>query len=198
MVRKITYSNKIKNIIVLLLIVTIGYSHPVVQNLDIERFMGRWYVISIIPNWFEDGKNAYDDYVLNPDGTVGVTYYAIKNGEVKTLKQKGYVNKDEPARWEVQIVKPYIPFYRAPYEVIILEENYNYMVVGYPNNSLGWIMSRTPVMDELIYKDILNQLENEFGYDQTLFEMVIHDIKCNIFFIYLMFLDSNFVGGHVY
>ena len=139
--------------------------------------MGRWYVISIIPNWFEDGKNAYDDYVLNPDGTVGVTYYAIKNGEVKTLKQKGYVNKDEPARWEVQIVKPYIPFYRAPYEVIILEENYNYMVVGYPNNSLGWIMSRTPAMDELIYKDILNQLENEFGYDQTLFEKVIHDIK---------------------
>ena len=51
------------------------------------------------------------------------------------------------------------------------------MVVGYPNNSLGWIMSRTPAMDELIYKDILNQLENEFGYDQTLFEKVIHDIK---------------------
>ena len=177
MFKKITYSNKIKNITVLLLIVTIGFPHPVVQNLDIERFMGRWYVISIIPNWFEDGKNAYDDYVLNPDGTVGVTYYAIKNGEVKTLKQKGYVNKDEPARWEVQIVKPYIPFYRAPYEVIILEENYNYMVVGYPNNSLGWIMSRSPIMDELIYKDILNQLENEFGYDQTLFEKVIHDIK---------------------
>ena len=86
MVKKITYSNKIKNIIVLLLIVTIGFSHPVVQNLDIERFMGRWYVISIIPNWFEDGKNAYDDYVLNPDGTVGVTYYAIKNGEVKKYK----------------------------------------------------------------------------------------------------------------
>ena len=61
--------------------------------------------------------------------------------------------------------------------MIILEENYNYMVVGYPNNSLGWIMSRTPAMDELIYKDILNQLENEFGYDQTLFEKVIHDIK---------------------
>ena len=62
--------------------------------------MGRWYVISIIPNWFEDGKNAYDDYVLNPDGTVGVTYYAIKNGEVKTLKQKGCVasNMDDARR----------------------------------------------------------------------------------------------------
>jgi len=38
-------------------------------------------------------------------------------------------------------------------------------------------MSRTPIMDETIYTDILNQLESEFGYDQTLFEKVIHDIK---------------------
>ena len=74
MLKNNTYSCQIKNLTVLFFIVTIGFSHPVVQNLDIERFMGRWYVISIIPNWFEDGKNAYDDYVLNPDGTVGVTY----------------------------------------------------------------------------------------------------------------------------
>ena len=110
MVKKITYSNKIKNIIVLLLIVTIGYSHPVVQNLDIERFMGRWYVISIIPNWFEDGKNAYDDYVLNPDGTVGVTYYAIKNGEVKTLKQKGYETRMSLQDGKFKLSNPISPF----------------------------------------------------------------------------------------
>ena len=152
-------------------------SHPVVQDIDIERFMGRWYVYAIIPNWVEDGTNSYDDYELNEDGTVDISYYAIKDGEEKGIKQKGYISKDEPGRWEVQFMKPYIPFYRAPYEVIILEPNYSYMVVGYPGNSYGWIMSRTTVLEDETYAKILNQLESEFGYDKSLFEKVVHDIR---------------------
>jgi len=152
-------------------------SHPVVQDIDIERFMGRWYVYAIIPNWIEDGTNSYDDYKLNEDGTVDISYYAIKDGEEKGIKQKGYISEDEPGRWEVQFMKPYIPFYRAPYEVIILESNYSYMVVGYPGNSYGWIMSRTTILEDETYAKILNQLESEFGYDKSLFERVVHDIK---------------------
>ena len=162
---------------ILILHINILLPHPVVQDLDIERFMGRWYVISIIPNWVEDGTDSYDDYTLNKDGTIDISYHAIKNGKKKGLKQKGYVNKDEPGRWEVQFIKPYIPFYRAPYEVIILEPNYNYMVVGYPGNSYGWIMSRTTTLDDSTYAKILLQLEDEFGYNKNIFEKIIHSIK---------------------
>ena len=93
------------------------------------------------------------------------------------MKQKGYVNKNEPGRWEVQFIRPYIPFYRAPYEVIILEPNYDYMVVGYPENSYGWVMSRTTTLDDSTYTKILLQLEKEFGYNKDAFEKVNHDIK---------------------
>ena len=177
MLKKITKSNQINKLLILLILTTVGFSHPVVQNLDVERFMGRWYVYSIIPNFIEDGTNSYDDYKLNDDGTVDITYFALKNGEEKGIKQKGYINQNEPARWEIQFMKPYIPFYRAPYEVIILEPNYNYMVVGYPGNSYGWIMSRTTTLKDETYTQILNQLENNFGYDKSLFEKVIHNIK---------------------
>ena len=49
------------------------------------------------------------------------------------------------------------------------------MVVGYPNNKYGWIMARSTQMDDVVYKNIINQLEIEFNYDNDAFEKVIHD-----------------------
>jgi len=152
------------------------YSHQVVNNLDLEKFMGRWYVIAIVPNWIEKGCiNAYDDYTLNEDGTVDVTYFAIKDGKERSFKQKGYVDSDNSARWEMQFMKPYIPFFKAPYEVIVLDSSYNYMVVGYPDNSYGWIMSRSNSMESTLYEKILSTLELDFGYDKSVFKKVLHE-----------------------
>ncbi len=49
------------------------------------------------------------------------------------------------------------------------------MVVGYPGNDYGWIMSRTTNIDDTIYSDILNRLEAEFNYNKNQFIKVIHD-----------------------
>ena len=155
--------------------ITILFSHPVVEDFNINKFMGRWYVIALVPNWIEDGTNSYDDYSLNSDGTVDIKYFTIKDGEEWRMEQKGFINKKEPGRWEVQFTDPYIPFFKAPYEVIILDSDYKYMVVGYPNNKYGWIMARSKQMDDVVYKNIINQLEIEFDYDNNAFEKVIHD-----------------------
>lgn len=167
---------KKNNSIIFLIIVAILHSHPVVDNLDINKFMGRWYVAGLIPNWIEgDGRNSYDDYILNEDGTIDIRYYAKSDKGETYIQQKGFVNKHEPARWEVQFLKPYIPFYKAPYEVIILDSDYQYMVVGYPNNSYGWIMSRSTAIEDSIYNNIIHQLESEFGYKKGVFQRVVHD-----------------------
>ena len=168
----------INKLYLLIFILSLGFPHPVVKNLDINKFMGRWYVISLIPNWIEEGAtNSYDDYKLNEDGTIEITYKAIKNGKQKSIKQKGIVSKDNSARWEIEFLKPWIPFYKAPYEVIILDENYEYMVVGYPDNTFGWIMSRATEINNDIYNDILNELETNFGYEKNRFKKVTHDKK---------------------
>ena len=147
-----------------------------VNNIDVPRFMGKWYVISTIPNFVERGcENAYDIYTLNPDGTIDVLYYAIKDGEEFTIKQNGeIIDKVNNSTWKMRFTKPYIPFYRAPYEVIVLDDEYDYMVVGYPDNEYGWIMSRTNYMDEKIYQQILNTLELDFGYKKEAFKKVLH------------------------
>ena len=91
----------VKIFIILYFIFNILLAHPVVKNLDIERFMGRWYVIALIPNWIEEGAtNSYDDYVLNDDGTIDITYKTIKDGKERMIKQQGFVIDDQlPSRW---------------------------------------------------------------------------------------------------
>tara|TARA_Y100000590_G_C15716615_1_gene1012127 strand:+ start:1143 stop:1649 length:507 start_codon:yes stop_codon:yes gene_type:complete len=163
--------------ILLIIIPVLLCAHQTVENLDIEKFMGRWYVISLIPNWIEkNATNSYDDYLLNDDGTIDITYNAIQNNSKKQIKQKGIIeNPENPAKWEIQFIKPWVPFFKAPYEVIILDTNYNYMVVGYPDNTFGWIMSRTTYLNDTTYEDILNELEFKFGYSKDKFKKVIHD-----------------------
>ena len=164
-----------KIFIITAIILSSLFSHEVVQNIDINKFMGKWYVISLVPNFVEKGcYNSSDTYELNDDGTIGITYNAIKDGKNRVIKQRGFVDKSESGRWEIKFLKPYIPFYKAPYEVIVLDSNYQYMVVGYPDNSFGWVFSRETSLDDSIYKDILKELQIDFNYDIEKFEKVIH------------------------
>ena len=166
-----------KKIIVLTTIVSLLFSHKVVQDIDIKRFMGKWYVISLVPNFIETGcTNSSDTYILNKDGTVGITYNATKDGKERMIQQRGFVDDLEPGRWDIQFLKPiYVPFYRAPFEVIVLDSSYQYMAIGYPDNSYGWVFSRETTLDNDIYEEILNSLESEFGYDKEIFQKVIHN-----------------------
>ena len=46
-----------------------------VKNVDIQRFMGKWYVIAIIPNWIEKNPyNSIEEYSLNEKGYIAVSY----------------------------------------------------------------------------------------------------------------------------
>jgi lipocalin len=46
-----------------------------VESVDLERFMGDWYVIASIPTFIEkDAYNALESYRLDPDGTIATTF----------------------------------------------------------------------------------------------------------------------------
>ena len=167
-----------RRILYIFFLLSFIYPMESVKNLDIERFMGKWHVVSLIPNFAEKGcKNSYDIYTLNDDGTIDIQYYADKDGEPFRISQKGIIKDNiNKSSWKIKFTSPWIPLYSAPYEVIILDQlNYEYMVVGYPGNDYGWIMSRTTNIDDGIYSDILNRLESEFNYNKNQFKKVIHD-----------------------
>ncbi|MDC0586946.1 lipocalin family protein [Gammaproteobacteria bacterium] len=63
-----------------------------IEYLDIEEFMGDWYVIAVIPTFLEkDIFNAIENYTMNSDGTISTEFSFNKydfNGEKKNTIRK--------------------------------------------------------------------------------------------------------------
>ena len=90
---------------------------PTVANVDLERFMGDWYVIASIPTPAErEAKNPLENYRLNDAGTVATTFTFNRkrvDGPTKTLRMTGFVN-DAPENgvWRMQLIWPFKADYR--------------------------------------------------------------------------------------
>ena len=147
-----------------------------VESVDLEKFMGKWFVIALVPNMIEKGAtNSSDTYVLNKDGTIDITYDAIKDGKARQIIQKGtVVNKTSNAEWTIQMRKPFIPFMKFPFKIVYVDENYEYMAVGYPKNTMGWIMGRSSQISNEDYDKIMSSLI-DLGYTKDQFEFVEHN-----------------------
>ena len=58
-----------------------GPEMKTVEYVDLERFMGSWYVIANIPTFLEKGAhNAIEKYELDDDGSIKTTFTFRKDG----------------------------------------------------------------------------------------------------------------------
>lgn len=140
-------------------------AHPTVDYVDLDRFMGDWYVISIMPNMFEKkAVNSIETYEMTDKGDIEITYTFFKGsreGKKKVMHPKASVyNKETNAEWRVQFFWPV----KFPYLVIWLDEDYETTVIGVPNRKYAWIMSRSPEIDKEHYREILSYMKAT-GYD---------------------------------
>jgi apolipoprotein D and lipocalin family protein len=133
----------------------------VVDKMDLQKFLGSWYVIGVLPTPFEKGAaNGIETYTLDSKGNIRVEYVFYKNGKKKVMRQKGWiVDKEKNTEWKVQPLWPL----KLPYLIIDLAEDYRYTVIGTNNYKYVWIMSRTPDISESDYEGILSRLD-ERGY----------------------------------
>ncbi len=59
-----------------------------VAYVDLDRFMGDWYVIANIPIFAEKGAhNAVETYALNDDGSIATTFVFRKDGIRRQAKR---------------------------------------------------------------------------------------------------------------
>lgn len=131
-----------------------------VERVDLQRFMGDWYVIAILPNLIEkNAVNGIESYRLDPDGSIAVTYTFYKGspgGKKKVMHPRGKViNRVSNAQWKMQLFKPFW----SDYLIIDLAEDYRYTVIGVPNRKYVWIMSRTPSISDEDYAGIIGRLD---------------------------------------
>ncbi|MCX7136790.1 MAG: lipocalin family protein [Proteobacteria bacterium] len=140
---------------------------PVVTaaRVDLQRFMGDWYVIANIPTFIEKGAhNAIESYKLDADGTIATTFTFRAggfDGESKRYTPRGFVrDRESNAVWVMQFVWPI----KADYRIMYLADDYSQTVVGRQQRDYVWIMARTPTIPEADYQRLL-KFVGEQGYD---------------------------------
>lgn len=144
-----------------------------VDYVDIQKFMGPWYVIANIPTFIEKGAtNAVETYTWNEKEKridVMFKFNADKpNGKLKEYPQKAFIyNKKTNAEWRIQFIWPL----KFAYLVIGLDPEYRYTVIGVPDRKNVWIMARTPQMDEALLTKLIGGLQ-AVGYDTSKIERV--------------------------
>lgn len=136
-----------------------------VEQVDLPRFMGDWYVIANIPTFVEKGAhNAVESYRLAPDGTVETTFTFRADsfdGEQKRYTPRGFVVENTGnAVWGMQFLWPV----KGDFRIVYLTPDYGQTVIGREKRDYVWIMARSPSIPEADYQRILAFLAEQ-GYD---------------------------------
>ena len=136
-----------------------------VDHVDLDRFMGDWYVIANIPTTVEKGAhNAVENYTLNDDGSIATRFTFRKDsfdGKEKEYNPKGFVTDTESnAVWGMRFVWPI----KADYRVIYLDDEYSVTIIGRNKRDFVWIMAREPQMSDIRYDELVEFVES-VGYD---------------------------------
>jgi apolipoprotein D and lipocalin family protein len=135
-----------------------------VDHVDLERFMGDWYVIANIPTAIERGAhNAVESYRLDSNGTIATTFTFRDggfDGARKEYHPRGWVRDESNAVWGMQFVWPI----KADYRVVYLDDDYSVTVIGRNKRDYVWIMAREPSISEPEYAEIVSLVES-MGYD---------------------------------
>ena len=146
----------------------------VADQVDVARYMGRWYEIAKYPVFFEQGCfGVTADYELQDDGTVRVlnTCRGADGGVASTIE--GFAEVADAATNAKLTVYFFFPF-GAPYWILEVGENYQYAVVGDPSRTFLWILSRTPTMNQQTFDDIVSRLPAR-AYDPEGLELTPQD-----------------------
>lgn len=137
---------------------------PPVANVDLQRFMGDWYVIANIPSYPErEAYNAVETYELNADGRIMTTFRFRKGSFDAPVKVMHPVGRVIPgtgnAVWDMQVYWPI----KAEYVIVGLNDDYSQTIIGRSKRDYAWVMARTPTISDADYDAALAKLK-ALGY----------------------------------
>lgn len=157
-------------------------THPtplqVVSHLDLQRYVGTWYEIARLPNWFQKKctANTTATYDIRPDGRLRVVNRCtLKNGAIVQVEG---VARIADRRGPHRILKvrfapkflSFLPFVWGDYWIIDLASDYSYALVGEPSRKYLWILSRTPRMEGALLQNLLQTAQQQgFALDHLIF-----------------------------
>ena len=131
-----------------------------VDEVNLNKFMGDWYVIACIPTFIEkEVHNGVESYVLAKDGTIKTTFTFRKgslDGEIKTYHPTGFVVPNTGnAIWGMQFIWPI----KAEYRIVHLDDDYQTTIIARNARDYVWLMSRHPNMSDEQYNAFVSKIK---------------------------------------
>jgi len=139
-----------------------------------DKYLGKWYEIARIDFRFEKNmNNTTANYSLKDDGKIKVVNrgynYKKKEGKESVGTAK-FVDDENVGMLKVSF---FGPFYSG-YNVLAIDEGYNYALVAGKNTDYLWILSREKTIPQEIKNQYL-EIATNAGYDTNDLLWVEHD-----------------------
>lgn len=136
-----------------------------VTSVDLPKYLGKWYEIYRLPNWFEDEDclTVTAEYSLRADQKINVLNTCKKISKTNEAHGKAHtVEGSGNAKLKVSF---FWPFY-GDYWILDLAEDYSWVIIGEPAGKYLWILARNPVLDKTLEEKLLQKIE-AIGYRRT-------------------------------
>ncbi|MDX1609168.1 MAG: lipocalin family protein [Halofilum sp. (in: g-proteobacteria)] len=138
---------------------------PRAERVDLERYMGTWYVIAHIPARAErNAYNAIERYEQVEPGVIATVFTFREgafDGEAERMEPTGYVLEGTGnAVWAMQFFWPL----RFEFTISHVSPDYDTTIIARSARDLVWIMARTPMIPESTYDDLVARVAS-LGYD---------------------------------
>ena len=135
----------------------------VVPDFNLSKYLGTWYEIARFDHSFERGlSNVTAEYSLRPDGKVKVLNTGWKDGKKKVAE--GKARQPDPIREPSHLEVSFFLFFYSDYDILLLDEDYRYALVGSRSPEYLWLLAREPHIEPSVRDEILAEAQ-KLGYD---------------------------------
>jgi len=147
-----------------------------ISEFDVSRYMGTWYEIAKLPNWFQrkcvQGTQARYKILGPAQIEVNNKCTTASGEEIQAIGLARPNGSGLPAQLEVRFAPEWtawLPMVWGAYWVLDLDPDYQLAAVGDPSKSYLWILSRAPIVSAERYDAVLKRL-SLMGFDITKLE----------------------------
>lgn len=154
-----------------------GRIQEALPEFKLSKYLGKWYEIARFDHNFERGMtNVTAEYSMLPNGMVQVLNSGWKGSKVKVAEGKARQPDpiNDPSYLEVSF---FLNFF-SEYNILLLDEDYQYALVGSRSPKYLWILSRTPFLADEVRDTILAEAVR-LGYDTS--KLIWVDQSANLY-----------------
>lgn len=140
---------------------------PTVERVDLDRYLGTWYEIALLPNRFQAQCAGETQATYTREGEHIRVVNRCRREDGKIEQARG-IAKVVPGSGGAKLrVSFFRPFY-GDYWILALDPGYTWVLVGEQSRRYGWVLSRTPSMSEADFQEAMARA-SALGYEPARF-----------------------------